>query len=216
LEETQLLPFVVFILLLINNTFANESKVIVNTINNAKLNKYFNEGSKFAKSLDKKMVIEDGRGEVSVPNACQKKLVKDDPSSKKCNVLNHQALQEEIFKDGGLQTNDFKDNDQKILVFVSFSMPKESLKSLLKAAEKYNTTLVLWGLKDNSFKQTQLLMQEYGQNQEGGFEINPQLFKAYQITKVPTFVMVDGEGEINRLSGNVTLEFVTKKLKGEK
>jgi conjugal transfer pilus assembly protein TrbC len=101
----------------------------------------------------------------------------------------------------------------KILVFVSFSMPKASLKALAYEAAKHNAVLVMQGLKDDSFKTTQLAFQELvGEGQ--GVEVNPELFKAYQIKHVPVFVLVKGDQELGRLSGNVSLNFAANKLKG--
>jgi hypothetical protein len=42
-------------------------------------------------------------------------------------------------------------SSDSLLVFVSFSMPKESLKSLLQEAKCYNATLILRGLHQESF-----------------------------------------------------------------
>lgn len=118
----------------------------------------------------------------------------------------------------------------KILVFVSFSMPKASLMALSKAASKHNAVLVLKGLKGDSFKITQQAFLELA-NDSGnpnlelkaiaknapddmqGFEVNPELFKTYQIKNVPTFVLVKNQTEIARLSGNVSLSFAAKKLR---
>lgn len=43
-------------------------------------------------------------------------------------------------------------------------------------------------------------------------EIDPKLFKKYGIKKVPTFVLVEKDDEIARLSGNVTLEYARTEL----
>lgn len=109
----------------------------------------------------------------------------------------------------------------KLLVFVSFSMPKASLRSLAKSAADHNAVLVMQGLKDDSFKITQAALQELigdvkeepGLEQYQGFEVNPELFKTYKIIKVPVFVLIEGDKEISRLSGNVSLDFAAKKLK---
>ena len=113
----------------------------------------------------------------------------------------------------------------KILVFVSFSMPKASLRALAKEAAKHNAVLVMRGLKSDSFKTTQKAFLEIlteGKNLDPksmvnqdmqGFEVNPELFKTYKITKVPMFVLIKNTQEISRLSGNVSLEYAAKKLK---
>ena len=118
----------------------------------------------------------------------------------------------------------------KILVFVSFSMPKASLRALCQTASKHNAVLVIRGLKGDSFKTTQQAFLEIASESDNpnldpkaiakntpqdmqGFEVNPELFKTYQIKKVPTFVLVKNQAEVARLSGNVSLSFAAKKLK---
>jgi conjugal transfer pilus assembly protein TrbC len=101
-----------------------------------------------------------------------------------------------------------------ILVFVSFSMPKASLIELSDQCRKYNATLVLRGLHEDSFLKTKDKILEI--NPKGlQLDINPELFKQYGVRKVPTFVLVKDGKEIKRLSGNVTLEFAHQKLEEE-
>lgn len=107
--------------------------------------------------------------------------------------------------------------DPKILVFVSFSMPKASLTAISKDAEKYGAVLVMRGLKEDSFKDTQTAFQALGEEERSGIEINPELFETYKIQQVPVFIKVKitPEGdlqEIGRLSGNVSLAFAAQKL----
>lgn len=107
--------------------------------------------------------------------------------------------------------------DRKILVFVSFSMPKASLIALSKDAEKYDAVLIMRGLKEDSFKETQTAFQALGEDERSGIEINPELFETYKIQQVPVFIKVKTtpEGdlqEIGRLSGNVSLAFAVQKL----
>jgi type-F conjugative transfer system pilin assembly protein TrbC len=118
-----------------------------------------------------------------------------------------------------------KKTEPKILVFVSFSMPKASLRALASEAAKHNAVLVMRGLKGDSFKTTQKAFLEIltqGKNLDPknmanqdmqGFEVNPELFKTYKIKKVPVFVLIKNTQEISRLSGNVSLDFAAKKLK---
>ena len=118
----------------------------------------------------------------------------------------------------------------EILVFVSFSMPKASLRALAKEAAKHNAVLVMRGLKGDSFKTTQQVFLEIANETDNpkldlneiaknapqdmqGFEVNPELFKIYHIKNVPTFVLVKNQAEVARLSGNVSLSFAAKKLK---
>lgn len=102
--------------------------------------------------------------------------------------------------------------DEKILVFVSFSMPKASLEYLLKEAHKYNAIPVMRGLKDDSFKATQAAYMDLGKDITQGIEINPEAFETYQITQVPVFVRVRGDKEIARIQGNVSIEYAHHQL----
>ena len=127
--------------------------------------------------------------------------------------------------DGVIDDDKVKNQAPKILVFVSFSMPKASLRALAQEVAKHNAVLVMRGLKGDSFKTTQKAFLEIvseGKNLDPknmanqdmqGFEVNPELFKTYKITKVPVFVLIKKTSEISRLSGNVSLDFAAKKLK---
>jgi type-F conjugative transfer system pilin assembly protein TrbC len=98
-----------------------------------------------------------------------------------------------------------------ILVFVSFSMPKASLAKLSKDAQKHDATLVLRGIYRNSFPETKDKILEINPNGMQ-LDIHPDLFKRYNIKRVPTFVLLRNGREIHRLSGNVTLEFACSRL----
>ncbi|MFZ4077143.1 MAG: TrbC family F-type conjugative pilus assembly protein, partial [Legionellaceae bacterium] len=54
--------------------------------------------------------------------------------------------------------------EDKILVFVSFSMPTASLVALSQSAEKHHAVLVMRGLKDDSFKETQTAFAALGKD----------------------------------------------------
>lgn len=86
-------------------------------------------------------------------------------------------------------------NDAQILVFVSFSMPKEALKSLLIQSEQYNAAIIIQGLVENSLpntlnKITKLIKETNG---KGGLQIDPNLFEEYKITSVPAIVLGDSD-----------------------
>lgn len=97
------------------------------------------------------------------------------------------------------------------LVFVSFSMPKAALIELNDQSQKYGATLVLRGIHEDSFVATKDKILEI--NPKGlQLDIHPDLFKQYDIKRVPTFVLVKNGKEVSRRSGNVTLEFAHSKL----
>ncbi len=100
-----------------------------------------------------------------------------------------------------------KQNPQdKVFVFVSFSIPEASLKRLAQEARKHHAVLVMRGLYQDSFVKTIQKLQDIG------VDINPQLFERYNITSVPTFVAVKEDRVVHRLSGNVSLAFCLEKF----
>lgn len=162
-------------------------------------NTYQQEGEKFAKDLLtkidlKKLKAPDGKG-----------VKGEGCTGCKANLENPQNLVANIKSEMKNVAN------ETILVFVSFSMPNIALQELLKQADKYNAKLVLRGLHKNSFKETMQKILEIDKNGVQ-FDINPELFKAYKVKQVPTFVLVKSDKEINRLSGNVSLEFANEEL----
>ena len=115
------------------------------------------------------------------------------------------------------------EDTSKILVFISLSMPSESLKRLFTEAEQQKAVLVLRGLKNNSFKETAQVLRELSVSAS----IDPNLFDKHQITVVPTFVYLKNDeaanphGNVNlkndetlTLRGNVSLSYALEKFKG--
>lgn len=96
---------------------------------------------------------------------------------------------------------------KSILIFVSLSMPKESLKNLYKEAEEQNLPLIIRGLKNNSFKETAEAIREL----EISVQIDPNLFEEHEIKMVPTFVMLR-KNEPLKIKGNISLSYALKKL----
>lgn len=92
-------------------------------------------------------------------------------------------------------------------VFVSFSMPEPALKALYQEIEHENAILVLRGLYQDSFRQTAKKLKHL----KIVADINPNLFKQYQISTIPAFVVEEGE-KYSILRGHVTFQFASQKL----
>jgi type-F conjugative transfer system pilin assembly protein TrbC len=97
--------------------------------------------------------------------------------------------------------------DSQLYIFISFSLEKEVLNSLFETSQEYNPVFVLRGLKDNSFKATSEYIQTLDLKSNPAIIIDPNLFREYEVTSVPTYVF-----EENKLSGNVTAKFALDKL----
>lgn len=90
------------------------------------------------------------------------------------------------------------DNDQHPLIFVSFSLPEDSLRALLAEAGRTGSPLVLRGLVDNSMQRTAARLGELlgtKNDREASAEstpslaIDPTLFERFDVDKVPAFVL---------------------------
>lgn len=111
-----------------------------------------------------------------------------------------------------------------LVVFVSFSMPQHVLTELSRQAKELGAVMVVRGFKDGSVDQTRMAALEV--NPSGAmWEIHPELFKAFKVTKVPTIVLAnaasgspDEEGcapdaTYGSVSGNVSLELALNTLR---
>src|SRR5262249_14246652 len=103
----------------------------------------------------------------------------------------------------------------RLLIFVSFSMPIETLRQLSLQVHQAGGKLVLRGLINNSFKETIPKLKELGAE----VLIDPTLFRTYRIDKVPAFVLQEKSplfpGEAVRhdiLYGNVSLPYALKQF----
>ncbi len=108
----------------------------------------------------------------------------------------------------------------QLLVFVSFSMPMPTLKALARDVNRVGGKLVLRGLvkgsfPTGSFPETLIKLQELQEE----ILIDPTLFEAYQVERVPTFVLRENTTEsaeekmtYDVLRGNVSLGFALEQF----
>ena len=91
-----------------------------------------------------------------------------------------------------------------LVVLVSLSMPMASLQDLFWQTQKLGGRLVIRGLVNNSFKDTQRKIRELGII----VDIDPSLFKKHSVTQVPVFIK---RGKT--IAGNVTASYALAHLK---
>ncbi|WP_275096158.1 type-F conjugative transfer system pilin assembly protein TrbC [Sedimenticola hydrogenitrophicus] len=91
-----------------------------------------------------------------------------------------------------------EDSDPHPLIFISFSLPEDSLRALLAEAGRTGSPLVLRGLVDNSMQRTTARLGELLGPQNGreasaestpSLAIDPTLFERFDVDKVPAFVL---------------------------
>lgn len=111
----------------------------------------------------------------------------------------------------------------QLLVLVSFSMPQEALQNLAQQADKAGAVLVLRGLVEDSLDKTAKAIQAVvGSGADATFQVNPNVFRAYGVQDVPSFVIAqpptkdDSSCELGTdyvsVRGDVTLEYALRKL----
>jgi type-F conjugative transfer system pilin assembly protein TrbC len=88
----------------------------------------------------------------------------------------------------------------QLLIFVSSTMPQESIKVLGQQAQKIGAHIVFRGLVGGTFPKTQSYMKDLGVT----VEIDPPKFEDYKVTVVPTFIL-DNKNVSDRVSGHITL-----------
>lgn len=114
-------------------------------------------------------------------------------------------------------------SEPRLYVFVSLSLPEASLIELGKQAKKIDGVLVLRGLKDASFKKTAQAFKAFIEKTGYGLIIDPMLFKTFEVTTAPTFVIAQAQPSCpqnsscpapayDKLSGHVSLEYALREL----
>ena len=122
-----------------------------------------------------------------------------------------------MLQEGTQQELQSEDKSAKLIVFISTSMSKTSIKQWAVQADLLGAELVIRGFINNSFKDTVLLAQElFDQDNVGGFNVDPLKFKTYDIQIVPA-VVLDVGGKVDLVQGDIGLIEALKiiKAKGE-
>lgn len=105
-----------------------------------------------------------------------------------------------------------------VMIFVSFSMPKESLKEWMMEANEIHAPLIIRGLVKNSFKETTNQVASLLTNHQGGVQLDPELFKRFGIRQVPAVVVTDTNClpsqtcTFDVIYGDVTLAYALEKI----
>ena len=81
------------------------------------------------------------------------------------------------------------ENEPQLLIFVSLSMPEQSLKLWAEQAEKINGKLLLKGFIDNSLQATIDETLRIFKEPKADFLVHPEAFEKFNINKVPAIVI---------------------------
>jgi type-F conjugative transfer system pilin assembly protein TrbC len=123
------------------------------------------------------------------------------------------------------KTNKTGFGDNKLLIFISYSMPKDEIIKMIKQAEPIGAVFVFRGMINGSMKQTQKEFLDLKKNYQVGAMINPKLYTSFNITRVPSFVIYDSSGSdllkeacnvtpnYTKVSGDVSVRFALETLR---
>ena len=96
-------------------------------------------------------------------------------------------------------------------IFATLGLKKNHLKALIEDAKRFNGVVVIRGLKNNSFKETIDYLSSILKKEHEGVQIDPTLFRKYNVTSVPAFVLATTD-QFDLLRGNVTARFALSKM----
>lgn len=103
-----------------------------------------------------------------------------------------------------------------LLVFVSFSMPKESLHQWIAQTRRAGGAVVIRGLIDNSFRKTAEVLSPILEKESSGILLDPAPFKTFNIDKVPAVIVQQDATDFDAFYGDTTLEYALEQLKSAK
>ena len=143
-----------------------------------------------------------------------------DPSRQAGPDLSQLAEKYERIRQGPAAAGKDAENRQAsgMLVFVSMGMPKPSLERVVADAQRTKATLVLRSAKDLSVKQTAAAIADVMTQAKAAcsWQIDPSLFKRFDVRAVPTYVLIDPARPIQVACGqNQCQEAVHAKVAGD-
>lgn len=112
----------------------------------------------------------------------------------------------------------------ELLIFISFSIPDQSLQQIIQQIKKTDGVLVIRGMYKNSMKETLAKIYQLEKNGVRAI-IDPILFSKYNVSKVPAFVVQKKNNEclvsgkctpvFDKISGNISLEYALERFEAE-
>lgn len=106
----------------------------------------------------------------------------------------------------------------ELMIFISLSIPQQSLEQIIRQVNAANGVLVLRGLYKGSIKETAKLLLSL--NKDGiPAVIHPKLFKEYEVKSVPTYVLkneIDCTDKctpiFDKIVGNIPLDYALEQF----
>jgi conjugal transfer pilus assembly protein TrbC len=103
--------------------------------------------------------------------------------------------------------------DNRLLIFISASMPKKTIVNLMNQGSSLGAIFVVRGLIQGSYVKTYRYFYQLKGDNNVGVMINPTMFKAFDITSVPTFALYQSSQDLMHTACNITPNYT--KVSGE-
>lgn len=114
--------------------------------------------------------------------------------------------------------------DNRLLIFISASMPKKTIVNLINQGSSLGAIFVVRGLIQGSYVKTYRYFYQLKGDNNVGVIINPTMFKAFDITSVPTFALYQSSQDLmhtacnikpnyTKVSGEVSIDYALTQLK---
>jgi len=98
--------------------------------------------------------------------------------------------------------------DNRLLIFISASMPKKTILNLMAQASQIGAIFVIRGVMDGSYVKTYKYFYSLKGENTVGIMINPTLFKAFGIDVVPTFVLYKSQQDILKTACHISPTYI--------
>lgn len=122
---------------------------------------------------------------------------------------------------GAQQAKDKRLEKERLMVFISSSMPVAAIKSYLDEAQKYNAAVLIKGFVGDSLRDTTKFFETIGLT-NANLKIDPHSFELFNVQSVPTIILTDtssDQSEItpihDRVMGNVPIEYALRLFERE-
>jgi type-F conjugative transfer system pilin assembly protein TrbC len=114
--------------------------------------------------------------------------------------------------------------DNRLLIFISSSLPKQTIINLMQQSSPLGAVFVVRGLINNSYVKTYSYFYKLKGDNTVGIMLNPTLFKAMDIQLVPTFALYNSSQDLlktacntnpqyTKVAGEVTVHYALEQLR---
>jgi len=184
------------------------TKTLIQKVDKTWINKQRQRNKQILKKVNQRLQEETKNKVKTKESASFLKSEKNTPHNVLDVFSNLEGDSKDANDNGGAYIHPPQDN---ILIFISFSMPENSIKAWLTQANRLHVPLILRGLVENDFLKTRTKINALLKEGKGAIQIDPLWYHSFDITHVPA-VVVQGRDGFDVALGDVGLEVSLKAI----